>query len=100
MRDSVGSYGFKLSAFFPVAFGRLAVRGEIFCKKLQRNEIAELCVFSLEGDTPSAAAQLFDDAVVGNCSSREWRRIGHGRQCYAAPSDKSTRRITNAKNGR
>ncbi len=44
----------------------LRVAGEIFGEKFQRDETAELGVFGFVDDAHSAAAEFFQDAVVGD----------------------------------
>ena len=39
--------------------------------------------------THPAATEFFEDAIVGNRPAGEWRRIGHGRESYAAADGKS-----------
>ena len=62
----------------------LRVFGYLVRQKLESHEPAEFCVLGLIDDTHAAAAQLLDDAEVGNRSTGEWRRIGHRRESYAA----------------
>ena len=47
-------------------FEGLRVAGKIFGEKFQRDETAELGVFGFIDDAHSAAAELFQDAVVGD----------------------------------
>ena len=47
-------------------FESLRVAGEIFGEKFQRDETAELGVFGFVDDAHSAAAEFFQDAVVGD----------------------------------
>ena len=70
---------------------RLAVRGKIFRQEFQSNEAAEFRILSLEDDAHPAATDFLYDAVMGNRSSGEWRRIGHRRESYAVQWFKSTR---------
>ena len=47
-------------------FESLRVAGEIFGEKFQRDETAELGVFGFVDDAHSAAAEFFEDAVMGD----------------------------------
>ena len=73
------------------AFERLRVVRHIIGKEFQSDGAVQSSVLGLVDHTHAATPELFEDAVMGNCSSGEWRRIGHGREFYAAPNGKSTR---------
>ena len=71
---------------------RLWVSRYVVRKKLQGDKTVQAYVLGLVDDTHPAAAQLLDDAVMGNRPAGEWSRIGHWRGFYAPISDKSTKR--------
>jgi hypothetical protein len=81
-----GSAGFALEAL-----EGLTVVGDIVRQEFQRDVTAQAFVLGLIHDAHPAATKLFEDAIVGNRSSGEWRGIGHGCECYAAPNGKSTK---------
>ena len=51
----------------------LRIAGDILRQKFQRDEALEARVFGLVNDTHASAAELFDDAVVGE-GLTDWRR--------------------------
>src|SRR5262249_23672711 len=54
------------TSFTAEAFERLWVFGEVLGQELQGDEPAQLSVLSLVNHTHPAAAELFEDAVVGD----------------------------------
>jgi hypothetical protein len=72
-----GSLGFALEA----AEGLWFV-GEFVGKELQGDMATELEVFSLVDHTHAPAADLAEDAVMGNRLPHGLGRSGHCRECY------------------
>ncbi len=63
-------------AGFPLkTLDRLPVTRVLRRQELQRHAAAELRVFRAVDDTHASAAELFQDAIVGDASTRGWR--GH-----------------------
>jgi hypothetical protein len=81
-----GSAGFALEAL-----EGLTVVGDIVRQEFQRDVTAKAFVLGLIHDAHPAATKFFQDAIVGDRSSGEWRGIGHARECYAALNGKSTK---------
>ena len=67
----------------------LRVASNFLRQEFERDEAMKPGVFRFVNDAHPAAAQFFDDAVVGNRASNEWGRIGHPRKSYAARERKS-----------
>src|SRR5690348_9123460 len=64
----VGMIQSRGSTSFPAkSFKRLRIFGQFIGQKLQRDEAAKLGVLSLIDHTHPAAAELFEDVVVGDC---------------------------------
>ena len=59
----------------PEALQSLRVLGHVFGQELERDETVEPGVLGLVHDAHSAAAQLANDAVVGNSCVDHWRRL-------------------------
>ena len=74
----------------------LRVSGYIIGKEFQGDEAIEPCVLRFVDNTHPAATKLFNHAIVGNRLPGEWRGIGHWREFYSAPNDRSTRRLRSA----
>jgi hypothetical protein len=55
----------------------LRILGHVVRQKFQRHEAVEAGVFCLEDHTHAAAAELFDDAIMGYRLAREWLGIRH-----------------------
>ena len=55
------------AGFAAEAFERGGIFGDVVGKKFQRDEAAEREVFGFVDDSHAAAAEFFDDAVVGDC---------------------------------
>ncbi|MGC1580657.1 MAG: hypothetical protein WA766_04195, partial [Candidatus Acidiferrales bacterium] len=81
-----GSAGFALEAL-----ECLTIIGHVVRQEFQRDVAAQALVLGLVHHAHSTATKLFKDAIVGNRSAGEWRRIGHSREFYAAPNGKSTK---------
>ena len=59
----------------PKAFERLRIAGHVVGQELQSHEAAKLGVLGLVDDAHTAAAELLDDAVVGNGLADHWAEI-------------------------
>ncbi len=55
----------------------LRIARQLVRQKLQRDKSPELGVLGLINNTHSAAAEFFDDAVMGNCAANEWLVFRH-----------------------
>ena len=64
MIERGSGFGFALEAF-----ERLRVVREIVGEEFQGDEAIEARVFGFVDDAHSAAAEFFDDAVMGNCAA-------------------------------
>ena len=60
------------------ALESLLILGHGFRQKLQRHHAPQFCVFGFEDHTHPAAAELFDDAIVGDFGTGEGIGIRHG----------------------
>ncbi len=60
------------AGFAAEAFERGGIFGDVVGKKFQRDETAEREVFGFVDDSHAAAAEFFDDAVVGDCLAEHW----------------------------
>ncbi len=67
------------ASFSLEALEGLWILGDVVGKKFQGYETAEFGVFGFVNDTHSAAAEFFDDAVIGDGLADEGGGIGHGR---------------------
>ena len=65
--------------FAPEALQGLRVAGDVFRKKFQRDEAAEAGVLGLIDHAHTAAAKLFEDAVMGNGLTDEGGSVRHPR---------------------
>ncbi len=59
---------------------RLRVACNFLRQEFESHEAMKARVFGFIDDSHSAAAEFFNDAVVGNRASGEWRRIWHRRE--------------------
>ncbi|MGA8036896.1 MAG: hypothetical protein WB985_13095 [Candidatus Acidiferrales bacterium] len=67
----------KIAAFEPSAFARLRVFGDFFRQEFQGDESLKACVFGFIDDPHPAAAEHFDDAVMGDGPANQRRSIRH-----------------------
>ncbi len=74
----------------PKAFKCLRVACHFVRKEFEADGAMKSGVLGLVDHTHPTAAKFFKDAVVGNRSPGEWRRVGHWREYYSAPNGKST----------
>ena len=72
-----GGAGFALEAI-----ERLWIVREIVGEKFESDEAAEAGVFGFVDDAHSAAAEFFDDAVMGDGLADEGGGVGHWRRFY------------------
>lgn len=71
------------AGFAAEAFEGLRIVGNIFGKKLDGDEAAELEVFGFVDDAHPTAAKLVDDAIMGEGLTDKRRRFGHRRDILA-----------------
>src|ERR1700684_3807892 len=79
-------------SFLTKLFASRFVREQAGGKNLQRDIAGELFVMRAIHFAHAARPDFLNHAIVRNHPTGEWRRFGHWRECYAAPSHKSTRR--------
>ena len=63
--------------FAAKSFEGLRILRDIFGKKFEGDETAEVCVFGFVDDAHAATTEFFDDAVVGNCVAEHGGVVGH-----------------------
>src|SRR5450755_2128840 len=68
----------------PKTFQSLWVLGYVLGQELQCDKATKVGVFSFINHTHPAAAQLFDDPIVGDCRTDELGRANHWREWYDA----------------
>ena len=68
----------------------LGIVGDVVGKKFQSDETVQAGVFGFVDDAHATAAELFENAVVGQGLSQEGMRVGHGAAILGCEEGKST----------